>query len=123
MEDALLNLTPAAIVVVGARGLVAFANAGAVRLFGSDLVGLVLDELVSPLARDAFAGYRAALSATEPPMTMSFDAEFRHADGPRVKQRIRALDLASAQRSARIIMEQSDSTRIAELLDELNAGS
>jgi phosphotransferase system enzyme I (PtsI) len=42
---------------------------------------------------------------------------------PRVKQRIRALDLASAQRCARIIMEQADSTRIAELLDEFNAGA
>jgi phosphotransferase system enzyme I (PtsI) len=40
---------------------------------------------------------------------------------PRVKQRIRAMDLAAAQRGARIIMEQSDSARIAELLDEFNA--
>ena len=37
-----------------------------------------------------------------------------------VKRRIRALDLRSATRRAQSIMDQSDSARIAELLDEFN---
>lgn len=40
---------------------------------------------------------------------------------PRVKQRIRNLDLLSAARCTRIIMEQADSGRIAMLLDDFNA--
>jgi phosphoenolpyruvate-protein phosphotransferase (PTS system enzyme I) len=39
---------------------------------------------------------------------------------PRVKQRIRGLDLLGATRCARQIMEQSDSGRIAALLDDFN---
>ncbi len=119
MEDALLNLTPAAIVVVGARGLVAFANAGAVRLFGSDPVGLVLDELVSPLARDAFAGYRAALSATEPPMTMFFDAEFRHADGRGVWIECQGVNLTRHPRVKGMALSLVDATPHRQQLDEL----
>lgn len=40
---------------------------------------------------------------------------------PRVKQRIRTLDLLAATRCARQIMDQSDSGRIAVLLDDFNA--
>jgi phosphotransferase system enzyme I (PtsI) len=40
---------------------------------------------------------------------------------PRVKQRIRALDMVAATRRARAIMDQSDSGRIAALLDDFNA--
>lgn len=40
---------------------------------------------------------------------------------PRVKQRIRNLDIASAMRCARIIMETADSGRIAAMLDDFNA--
>lgn len=40
---------------------------------------------------------------------------------PRVKQRIRNLDLLSAVRCARTIMDQADSGRIAVLLDDFNA--
>jgi phosphotransferase system enzyme I (PtsI) len=40
---------------------------------------------------------------------------------PRIKQRIRSLDFAAAARCARIIMEQTDSGRIAMLLDDFNA--
>ncbi len=40
---------------------------------------------------------------------------------PRVKQRIRNLDLLSAMRCARTIMDQADSGRIAALLDDFNA--
>jgi phosphotransferase system enzyme I (PtsI) len=40
---------------------------------------------------------------------------------PRVKQRIRGLDLSEATRRARAIMDQSDSGRIAALLDDFNA--
>jgi phosphotransferase system enzyme I (PtsI) len=39
---------------------------------------------------------------------------------PRVKQRIRSLDYQAATRCARIIMDQSDSGRIAALLDDFN---
>lgn len=39
---------------------------------------------------------------------------------PRVKQRIRELDVLSATRCARTIMDQSDSGRIAALLDDFN---
>jgi phosphoenolpyruvate-protein phosphotransferase (PTS system enzyme I) len=39
---------------------------------------------------------------------------------PRVKQRIRSLDMVAATRRARAIMDQSDSTRIAALVDEFN---
>lgn len=39
---------------------------------------------------------------------------------PRVKQRIRALDMVAATRRARAIMDQSDSGRIAALLDDFN---
>ena len=41
---------------------------------------------------------------------------------PVVKQRIRALDLVAATTRARVIMDQSDSARIAQLLDGFNAG-
>jgi phosphotransferase system enzyme I (PtsI) len=40
---------------------------------------------------------------------------------PRVKQRIRNLDMVAAGRRARAIMDQSDSGRIAALLDDFNA--
>jgi phosphotransferase system enzyme I (PtsI) len=40
---------------------------------------------------------------------------------PRVKQRIRALDLAAASRRTRAIMDQLDDERIASLLDDFNA--
>ncbi|HVO01700.1 MAG TPA: phosphoenolpyruvate--protein phosphotransferase [Candidatus Cybelea sp.] len=40
---------------------------------------------------------------------------------PRIKQRVRGLDFAAAARCARIIMEQTDSGRIAMLLDDFNA--
>ncbi len=39
---------------------------------------------------------------------------------PRVKQRIRGLDIVAATRCARVIMDQSDSGRIAALLDDFN---
>jgi phosphotransferase system enzyme I (PtsI) len=39
---------------------------------------------------------------------------------PRVKQRVRSLDFAAAARCARTIMEQTDSGRIAALLDDFN---
>ncbi|HTH17355.1 MAG TPA: phosphoenolpyruvate--protein phosphotransferase [Magnetospirillum sp.] len=41
---------------------------------------------------------------------------------PGVKQRIRSLDLVAATRRARVIMDQSDSARIAQLLDSFNDG-
>ncbi len=40
---------------------------------------------------------------------------------PRVKQRIRGLDMVAATRRARAIMDQADSGRIAALLDDFNA--
>jgi len=40
---------------------------------------------------------------------------------PRVKQRIRGLDLAAASRRTRAIMDQLDDSRIASLLDDFNA--
>jgi phosphotransferase system enzyme I (PtsI) len=40
---------------------------------------------------------------------------------PRVKQRIRCLDMVAATRRARAIMDQADSARIAALLDDFNA--
>lgn len=40
---------------------------------------------------------------------------------PRVKRQIRGLDLVAATRRARVIMDQSDSARIAQLLDDFNA--
>ncbi|MGH7186314.1 MAG: phosphoenolpyruvate--protein phosphotransferase, partial [Pseudomonadota bacterium] len=40
---------------------------------------------------------------------------------PRVKRRIRSIDLLAATRRARMIMDQSDSGRIAALLDDFNA--
>ena len=39
---------------------------------------------------------------------------------PRVKQRIRNLDMVAATRRARAIMDQSDAARIAALLDDFN---
>lgn len=41
---------------------------------------------------------------------------------PVVKQRIRGMDLVAATRRARVIMDQSDSARIAQLLDGFNQG-
>ncbi len=41
---------------------------------------------------------------------------------PVVKQRIRTMDLVAATRRARVIMDQSDSARIAQLLDSFNEG-
>jgi phosphoenolpyruvate-protein phosphotransferase (PTS system enzyme I) len=40
---------------------------------------------------------------------------------PRVKQRIRSLDMVAATRRARAIMDQADPARIATLLDDFNA--
>jgi phosphotransferase system enzyme I (PtsI) len=40
---------------------------------------------------------------------------------PRVKRRIRGLDLVAATRRARVIMDQADSARIDQLLDDFNA--
>jgi phosphotransferase system enzyme I (PtsI) len=40
---------------------------------------------------------------------------------PRVKQRLRNLDIVAATRRARAIMDQSDAGRIAALLDDFNA--
>ena len=42
---------------------------------------------------------------------------------PRVKQRIRALDMVAATRRARAIMDQADPERIAALLDDFNAAA
>jgi phosphotransferase system enzyme I (PtsI) len=42
---------------------------------------------------------------------------------PRVKQRLRSLDIDSATRRARTIMEQADPVRIAALLDDFNGGT
>ncbi len=39
---------------------------------------------------------------------------------PVVKRRIRSLDLVAATRRARVIMDQSDSARIGQLLDDFN---
>nr|WP_254434753.1 phosphoenolpyruvate--protein phosphotransferase [Magnetospirillum sp. UT-4] len=41
---------------------------------------------------------------------------------PVVKQRIRTMDLVAATRRARVIMDQSDSARISQLLDSFNEG-
>jgi phosphotransferase system enzyme I (PtsI) len=41
---------------------------------------------------------------------------------PLVKQRIREIDLMEATRRARVIMDQSDAKRIAQLLDDFNDG-
>ncbi|MGB8273786.1 MAG: phosphoenolpyruvate--protein phosphotransferase [Alphaproteobacteria bacterium] len=49
------------------------------------------------------------------------DLSMAPANLPRIKQRIRSIDLAEAARRARIIMEQSDSGRIAALLDDFSA--
>jgi phosphoenolpyruvate-protein phosphotransferase (PTS system enzyme I) len=40
---------------------------------------------------------------------------------PRIKQRIRSLDIVAATRRAEAIMDQSDPGRIAALLDDFNA--
>jgi len=40
---------------------------------------------------------------------------------PRVKQRLRSIDLGAARRRAEIVMEQMDSGRIATLIDDFNA--
>lgn len=49
------------------------------------------------------------------------DLSMAAASLPRVKQRIRSLDLVAATRRARLIMDQSDAGRIATLLDDFNA--
>lgn len=41
---------------------------------------------------------------------------------PLVKRRIRSIDLVAATRRARVIMDQADSARIAQLLDDFNEG-
>ncbi len=48
------------------------------------------------------------------------DLSMAAANLPVVKQRIRNLDLVAATRRARVIMDQSDSARIAQLLDDFN---
>jgi phosphotransferase system enzyme I (PtsI) len=40
---------------------------------------------------------------------------------PRIKQRIRSLDMVAATRRAHAIMDQSDASRSAALLDDFNA--
>jgi len=51
------------------------------------------------------------------------DLSMSAASLPRVKQRIRGLDLGDAQRRAEIILSQSDAGRIAALLDDLEEAS
>jgi phosphotransferase system enzyme I (PtsI) len=51
------------------------------------------------------------------------DLSMSTASLPRVKQRIRGLDLGDAQRRAEIILSQSDAGRIAALLDDLEEAS
>ncbi len=119
LEHALLSLAPAAFVVVGAHGLVAFANPGAVRLFGLDPVGVVLDELVSPSARDAFTAYRAALFATEPPATMFFAGEFRHLDGRGVWIECQGVNLARHPRVRGLALHLVDATPHRQQIEEL----
>jgi phosphotransferase system enzyme I (PtsI) len=41
---------------------------------------------------------------------------------PLVKQRVRSLNLGAATKRARVIMDQCDSARIAQLIDDFNAG-
>jgi phosphotransferase system enzyme I (PtsI) len=49
------------------------------------------------------------------------DLSMSPANIPRVKQRIRAMDLAAATNRAHAIMDQRDDRRIASLLDDFNA--
>jgi phosphotransferase system enzyme I (PtsI) len=42
---------------------------------------------------------------------------------PRVKRRVLDIDLIAATRRARVIMDQSDGRRIAQLLDDFNSGA
>src|SRR6202167_4755236 len=49
------------------------------------------------------------------------DLSMAPANIPRVKQRVRAMELASATQRARAIMDQFDDARIASLLDDFNA--
>ena len=49
------------------------------------------------------------------------DLSMAPANIPRVKQRVRSLDLAAAVQRARAIMDQFDDARIASLLDDFNA--
>jgi phosphotransferase system enzyme I (PtsI) len=51
------------------------------------------------------------------------DLSMSPANIPGVKQRVRSLDLVAATRRARVIMDQSDSGRIAQLLDDFNANT
>jgi phosphotransferase system enzyme I (PtsI) len=49
------------------------------------------------------------------------DLSMAPANIPRVKQRVRAMDMAAAVQRARAIMDQRDDARIASLLDDFNA--
>jgi phosphotransferase system enzyme I (PtsI) len=49
------------------------------------------------------------------------DLSMAPANIPRVKQRVRAMDMAAAAQRARAIMDQRDDSRIASLLDDFNA--
>ncbi|MGQ0665356.1 MAG: phosphoenolpyruvate--protein phosphotransferase [Pseudomonadota bacterium] len=42
---------------------------------------------------------------------------------PRIKQRVRSIDLAAAAKRARAVMDQSDQAKIADLIDDFNARS
>lgn len=119
MAQVLLESAAAAIVVVGARGQVTFANAAASRLFGRDVSGIILDGLASVSARAAVTGYLVALAGSEPPMSMFHSGEFIHADGRSVWIEIRGVNLSRHAQVEGLALSLVDATPHRKEVEEL----
>lgn len=119
LDRALLELSPAAIVVVGTQGQVSFATPAASRIFGRDLKGRAWADLAVPQCREATHGYLGALASSEPPMTMFNLGEYRHIDGRSLWLEIRGVNLARHPDVGGMVLELADATQHRLEVEEL----
>lgn len=119
LHGTLLALSPAAIVVVGRLGQVAFTTPAASRLFGHDLKGLAWTDLAVPQSRTATAGYLAALSSSASPASMFASGEYRHIDGMSLWLEIQGVNLSQDPDVEGLVLVLSDVAQHRRQLEEL----
>ena len=85
------------------------------EVIASDQAGYAVGDIV--LAQTGWRTHATSLGATLRNLSMA------PPNIPRVKHRIRNLDMVAATRRARAIMDQSDSGRIAALVDDFNTSA
>lgn len=119
LHRSLLDLSPAAIVVIGELGHVSFATPAASRLFGHDLKGLAWMNLAAPQGREATLAYLGALSSSESPATMFTSGEYRHIDGRALWLEIRGVNLSLRPEVDGLALVLTDVTRHRLQLEEI----